>query len=182
MADDADRGLVDAALNGDRAAMANLLRRHYDRVHAVAWRLTGSRSDADDIAQEVSCAVVERIDAFRGEAKFSTWLMGIAVNACRDHQRRRRSLSRLRDGVLTLVGLAQGPDGRDLYRQSWLASEVAKLDPRVREAVVLIVGEDLTHAEAACALGVAESTVSWWMHEARRRLNPRMQKDGAHGL
>jgi RNA polymerase sigma factor (sigma-70 family) len=173
---DPDRDLVALASGGDRDAFEALLRRHYDRVHRLAWRLTGSRADADDIAQDVCCALVEEIGSFRGEAKFATWLTGIVVNACRDHRRRGLTLTRLRERLSVLAGLAARPDGRDAYRQSWLASELARLDPLLRDTVVLIVGEDMTHAEAARALGVAESTVSWRMHEARRQLSPQTTK------
>ena len=71
---DPDLGLVAAACAGDRDAFAALLERHYDRIHGLAWQLTGSRADADDIAQDVCCALVEKIGSFRGEAKFTTWL------------------------------------------------------------------------------------------------------------
>ena len=50
-----DVDLVSAAIAGDRAAFETLLRRHYDRIHGLAWQLTGSRADADDIAQDVCC-------------------------------------------------------------------------------------------------------------------------------
>src|SRR5262245_64220012 len=173
MVRDPDHDLVDRAAGGDRAAFEALLRRHYDRIHRVAWRVTGSRTEAQDIAQDVCCTLVEKIGSFKGEAKFTTWLIGIVVNACRDHRRRGLSLARMRDRMAVLAGLAAGPDGRDHYRRSWLASELARLDPLLRDTVVLVVGEDLTHAEAARALGVAESTVSWRMHEVRRQLNPR---------
>ena len=179
---DPDRDLVALASGGDRDAFEALLRRHYERVHRLAWRLTGSRADADDIAQDVCCALVEEIGGFRGEAKFATWLTGIVVNACRDHRRRGLTLTRLRERLSVLAGLAARPDGRDAYRQSWLASELARLDPLLRDTVVLIVGEDLTHAEAARALGVAESTVSWRMHEARRQLTPQTTKEIPDGL
>lgn len=171
---DPDRDLVDRAAGGDRHAFESLLRQHYDRIHRVAWRLTGSRSQAEDIAQDVCCTLVEKIGSFKGESKFTTWLIGIAVNACRDHRRRGLTLLRLRERLSVLAGLAPRPDGRDAYRRSWLASGLARLDPLLRDTVVLVVGEDLTHAEAARALGVAESTVSWRMHEARRQLTPRM--------
>ncbi len=111
---------------------------------------------------------MEKLGSFKGESKFTTWLTGIVVNASRDHRRRGMTLARLRDRLSVLAGLAPRPDGRDAYRQSWLASELARLEPRLRDTVVLIVGEDLTHAEAARALGVAESTISWRMHDARR--------------
>ncbi len=179
---DPDRDLVDRATDGDRDAFEALLRRHYDRIRRVAWRLTGSRADAEDIAQEVCCTLVEKLGSFKGEARFSTWLMGIVVNACRDHRRRGLTLSRLRDRLSVLAGLAALPDGRDAFRRSWLASELARLDPLLRDTVVLVVGEDLTHGEAARALGVAESTVSWRMHEARRQLTPPITKEGPDGL
>lgn len=141
---DPDRDLVDRAAAGDRSAFEALLRRHYDRIHRVAWRLTGSRVDAEDIAQDICCALVDKIAGFKGEAKFSTWLTGIVVNACRDHRRRGLTLTRLRERLSVLVGLAPPPDGRDAYRRSWLMSELARLDPLLRDTVVLIVGEDLT--------------------------------------
>jgi len=171
---DPDCDLVERATAGDRNAFEALLRRHYDRIHRVAWRLTGSRAQAEDIAQDVCCTLVEKIGSFKGEARFTTWLTGIVVNACRDHRRRGQTLGRLRERLTVLVGLAHRPDGRDAYRRSWIASALGQLDPLLRDTVVLIVGEDLTHAEAARALGVAESTVSWRMHEARRQLTPRM--------
>ena len=85
-----DDDLVGLAAQGDRAAFEALLRRHYDLMHRVAWRMTGSQADAQDICQEVCCALVERIGSFRGEAKFTTWLVGIVRNACHDHHRRNR--------------------------------------------------------------------------------------------
>jgi RNA polymerase sigma factor (sigma-70 family) len=170
---DPDGDLVERATAGDRKAFETLLRRHYDRIHRIAWRATGSATQAEDIAQDVCCTLVEKIATFKGEARFTTWLTGIVVNACHDHRRRGLTLARLRDRLSVLAGLAPKPDGRDAYRRSWLASELARLEPALRDTVILIVGEDLTHAEAARALGVAESTVSWRMYEARRQLTPK---------
>jgi RNA polymerase sigma-70 factor (ECF subfamily) len=168
--DDPDAALVAAAIAGDREAFAALLERHYDRIHGLAWQLTGTRADADDVAQDVCCALVEKIASFRGEAKFSTWLCGITVNACRDLGRRRRSLGGFTERLAVLAGLARAPDGRDLHDAVWLKSAIARLKPAYREAVVLVAGQQLTHAEAAEILGVAEATVSWRMHEVRRLL------------
>jgi RNA polymerase sigma-70 factor, ECF subfamily len=137
---DPDRDLVDRAADGDRRAFECLLRQHYDRIHRVAWRLTGSRSHAEDIAQDVCCTLVEKIGSFKGESKFTTWLTGIVVNACRDHRRRGLTLLRLRERLSVLAGLAPPPDGRDAYRRSWLTSELARLDPLLRDTVVLVVG------------------------------------------
>jgi len=166
-----DSSLIAAATAGDREAFAALLDRHYDRIHGLAWQLTGSRADADDIAQDVCCTLVEKIGSYLGEAKFTTWLYGITFNACRDLRRRRRSLWAFSERLAVLVGLAAEPDGRDLYDAIWLKHAIARLKPALRDTAVLVAGQQLTHAEAAEILGVAEATVAWRMHEVRRILS-----------
>ncbi len=176
--DDPDADLLAAAVAGQRDAFAALLDRHYNRIHGLAWQLTGSRADADDIAQDVCCTLVEKIGSFRGEAKFTTWLCGIVFNACRDLRRRRRSFGGFTERLAVIAGLARGPDGRDLHDAMWLRSAIARLRPAYRDAAVLVAGQQLTHAEAAEILGVAEATISWRMHEVRRMLST---GDGANG-
>src|SRR3954454_1472976 len=84
-----DRQLVAAAQAGDRAALESLLRRHFDRVHAVCRRIAGSTRDADDAAQEAMIGIVRGLPRFDGRAQFSTWAYRIATNAALDELRRR---------------------------------------------------------------------------------------------
>ena len=165
----ADADLVTAAAAGDRSSFEALLRRHYDRIHGIAWQLTGSRADAEDVAQDVCLALVEKIGSFRGQAKFTTWLTGITFNACRDFRRRRRSLGGMIDKLTILAGIQQTHS--DPYDGIWVKSAVARLKPEIRDTVVLVAGQQLTHAEAAEILGVAENTIAWRMHEARKILS-----------
>jgi RNA polymerase sigma-70 factor (ECF subfamily) len=166
-----DDRLVAAALAGRREAFEALLRRHYDRVHGLAWQITGSRADADDVAQDVCLALVEKLGSYRGEAKFTTWLTGITFNACRDFRRRRRSLGGMIERLTVLAGIADAPS--DLHDALWVKSAIARLKPALRDTVVLVAGQQLTHAEAAEILGIAENTVAWRMHEVRRLLGGR---------
>ncbi|MBV1688535.1 RNA polymerase sigma factor [Novosphingobium sp. G106] len=168
--DDPDADVLAAALSGNSRAFEALLRRHYDRIYGLAWQLTGSRADADDVAQDVCCILVEKLGSFQGRAKFTTWLCGIVFNACRDLRRRRRSLRGLAERFAVMASLARGPDGRDLHDAMWIKSAIARLKPVYRETAVLVAGQQLTHAEAAEILGVAETTISWRMHEIRRQL------------
>jgi RNA polymerase sigma-70 factor (ECF subfamily) len=71
--------------------------------------------------------------------------------------------------LTVLAGIADAPD--DPYDVIWVKSAVARLKPALRDTVVLVAGQQLTHAEAAAVLGVSENTVSWRMHEARRILS-----------
>ena len=168
---DPESSLVAAARAGNREAFAALLERHYDRIHGFAWQLTGSRTDADDIAQDVCCTLVEKIGSFRGEAKFTTWLTGITFNACRDWRRRRGTFRAFTEKLTVLAGIAAAPDGRDLHDAIWLKSAIARMKPALRDTAVLVAGQQLTHAEAAAILGIAEATVAWRMHEVRRILS-----------
>lgn len=166
-----DSALVAAAVEGDRNAFSALLERHYDRIHRLAWQITGSCTDADDISQDVCCTLAACIGDFRGDAKFATWLYAIVVNQCRAHHRRRSAIRRLAQGLETMVRFSASSDGRDAYDAAWLKSAIAKLKPELRETVALVVGQQLSHREASEVLGVAEKTVSWRMHEARRLLS-----------
>lgn len=174
---DPDSSLVAAAAAGDRDAFGTLLERHYDRIHGIAWQLTGSRTDAEDIAQDVCCTLVEKIGSFRGEARFSTWLCGITFNACRDWRRRRGTFRAFTDKLTVLVGISAPTDGRDVYDAIWLRSAISRMKPALRDTAVLVAGQQLTHAEAAAILGVAEATVAWRMHEVRRILSARERRD-----
>jgi RNA polymerase sigma-70 factor (ECF subfamily) len=81
---------VTAAQGGDRGALDQLLRRHYDRVHAVCRRITGHEADADDAAQDAMIAIVRNLDRFDGRSSFGTWAYRIATNASLDELRRRK--------------------------------------------------------------------------------------------
>ena len=168
-----DADIVRAAVLGDREAFATLLERHYARIHSLAWRLTGSRADADDIAQDVCCILVEKLGDFRSQSKFTTWLCAIVFNVCRDFRRRRSAFTRFTGKLSVIAGLAKGPDGRDAYDAIWIESAIARLKPELRDTAVLVAAEQLTHREAAQILGIAEATVAWRMHEIRRQLAPK---------
>jgi RNA polymerase sigma-70 factor (ECF subfamily) len=172
-----DGELAAGAQRGDREAFRRLVERHYDFVFRLARRQLGSPADAEDVAQDVCVALVHKLGQFRGRSRFTTWLAAIVINQCRDAMRRRRSSQGLveRYGVLRAMDEADAADTAD--RAAWLEAALASLDPALRETVLLVVGEDMTHAEAAEALGCAESTVSWRMHMAKKRLRALMGQD-----
>jgi len=174
--DIAPDGLLAArAGNGDRAAFAALVERHYDFIHRIAYRLTGRRADAEDVAQDVCVRLGRAVAGYRGGAAFTTWLYAIVLNAARDQMRRnaRESVKAEAYGVQALVsaGAAEEPD--DATEALWAA--VRALPDKQREAVTLVYGEGLSHAQAADAMAVAEPTVSWHVHEAKKRLKALMR-------
>lgn len=177
---DSDQVLVARAIGGDSRAFERLIRRHYDLIHRVAWRQTGLAQEAEDVTQNVLMQLVEKLGSWRGEARFTTWLVGITINACRDHGRRKSSFGRMREAFSTFAALGgEASDGRDLLRQSWLKSLLAKLPSDLRATVVLVAGEGLSHKEAAAELGIAENTVAWRMHQVRKQLSAESGRSAA---
>lgn len=168
-----DSELAAAAIAGDREAFRRLVERHYDMIYRVAYRYVGSAADAEDIAQEVCITLATKLSRFNNRSRFSTWLVSIVINRCRDHFRRRKSSQALVEKYAVLRA-AEDADQEDTNKRTgWLHDALQSLEPALRETVLLIVGEDLSHAEAAKILGCAESTVSWRVHMARKQLKAR---------
>jgi len=157
-----DTTLVARACGGDRAAMNDLLERHYDRVHAVCRRLTGSAADADDAAQETMIRVVRNLRQFDGRASFGTWIYRIATNTALDELRKRRRRPQLHvvrpDEHGAGIGEQADPRAeRDVTAsvdQIVLSAALSSLPADFRAPLVLRDVGDLDYAEIAEALDI----------------------------
>lgn len=89
--DPTERRLVEAAQDGDQGAFAELVRRYDRSVLRIALRLLPSSEDAQDAYQDAFIKAYRRLDTFRFQCRFHTWLYRIATNVCLDHLRRRKS-------------------------------------------------------------------------------------------
>ena len=168
--DVSDLDLVVAANSGDRSAFATLISRHYDRIYGLSWRLTGSPIDAEDLAQDVCISLPRKIATFRGESSFTTWLYRIVVNAAHDARRRTASRARATAGWGDWETARQQDIVAERDAHDWLASAMGQLTPDLRDTVALVLGEEMTQAQAAAILGVSEGTVAWRMSEVKKRL------------
>lgn len=149
-------------------AFGQLLEMHYDFIHAVAWKWTRNRTDADDIAQDVCVRLANAISGFRGEGRFRTWLYSLVLNCVRDLFRKTER-DRRHAAEWSIDPSAQAePIAEENMLEVWTA--VQTLSAKQRDAVMLVYAEGLDHGDAADVLGCSESTVSWHLHEARKRL------------
>jgi RNA polymerase sigma-70 factor, ECF subfamily len=168
--DDDDDFLARAAQGGDGQAFSILITRHYDRIHGLAWRLTGARDQAQDLTQDICAALPAKLMAWRGEARFSTWLYRVVVNAAHDRRRRAASHARAAEGWGDWELARQAEAEAAAEAADWLMAAMARLTPELRDTVALVLGEDLTQAQAAEVLGLSEGTVAWRMSEVKKRL------------
>ena len=162
--------LVSLAQTGDRQAFGLLVEGHYDLIYRTAYKWSGTRADAEDVAQDVCVKLATALAGFDGRSTFSTWLYRVTLNAVRDLQRTRGRRGR-QTAALALVSPDDQPadqEERATIGQMWAA--VRRLPEKQRDAVLLVYAEDLSHAAAAAIMGCKEATVSWHIFEAKRAL------------
>ncbi|HMM87531.1 sigma-70 family RNA polymerase sigma factor [Azohydromonas sp.] len=168
-----DGGLAALARQGDRGAFAVLVRRHQDRVFRFLRRMLDSRDEAMDLTQDTFMKAYEALPAWRPQAQFGTWLLQIARNAALDQLRRRRLVEFVPvDQALTLADAAPTPEQRlaTSRRLALLDRALAQLPAEHREVLLLREIEDLSYAEIAAVLDVAEGTVKSRLARARAAL------------
>ena len=188
-----DADLVASVVSGRPEAFTEIVRRHTRRIYRVALRMTGNASDAEEVLQETFAQAHKRLDCFRGDAKLSTWLYSIAVNAALMHRRARRSrpverpledyLPRFtEDGTYARLDIDYSRAARadEVVEHRQLARAalefVAELPDLYRAAFVLRDLEELDTEETATLLGVDPATVRQRLHRARLMLRARLEE------
>ncbi|HTV39599.1 MAG TPA: RNA polymerase sigma factor [Candidatus Sulfotelmatobacter sp.] len=169
---------IEKSLAGDGVAFAALVKEYQKMVVALAFRMTGSLSDAEDLAQETFLRAFRQLGSFRAESKFSTWLCQIAINLSLNWRTRegRRGEVHSQWAENALTDSSSGfPD--ELSRRVQMALD--KLPAKQRAAIVLTVYENRSHAEAAELLNCTEATVSWRVFAARQKLKRLLKGVGA---
>ncbi len=181
-----DEELVRRSRQGDEESFAAIVERYQDKIYNLAYRMLGSREEAEDIAQETFLHTYRALESFRLEERFSPWIYKIASNLCLDR------LRKLRHPVVSLDEPV-GPEG-DIPQQvaDWTNSPdkvyesteiredtqaaISALPPKYKVVVVLRHVQDLSYDEMASVLGIPQGTVKTRLFRAReilrRRLSP----------
>jgi RNA polymerase sigma-70 factor (ECF subfamily) len=162
---------------GDPHAFGVIVKRHRDRMWAVAIRTMGEPEEAADALQDALISAFRRADSFRGDAKVTTWLHRIVVNACLDRIRRRQvraadPLPDDQDRAAELAGPSEGDPAELRQRQVDVLNALKQLTPDQRSALVLVDMEGYSVEEAAAILDCAPGTVKSRCARGRAKLLP----------
>jgi RNA polymerase sigma factor (sigma-70 family) len=168
-----DTELMRRVQTGDETALGALMERWERPVKSVVARLVFNAREAEDLAQETFVRVWQQREKFRTDAEFRPWIFSIAVNLARNRLRwwRRRpevALEEWTEGGGEKESGATAAERRE--RAEAVRAAVAALPPELREALVLSVYEQLSHAEIALALGATIKAVETRIARARARL------------
>lgn len=165
-----DHELAERAAAGDAGALEALYRRHAGRVYALALRMTGDERTAEELTQDVWVRVWRKLDGYRGDAAFTTWLHRVTANLARD---RGRARSRRHERERLTGDPARhdtGASPRSFEDRAALETAIRELPDRARHVFVLYDVEGYGHGEIAELLDIAEGTSKAHLHRARKAL------------
>ena len=193
-----DAELVARARDGDHAAFGDLVDRHRTAVYRAAMAALGSHAEADDAAQEAFVLAWRRLNSFRAESSFKTWLLTIAWHQAIN---RRRGLTKwwkrmmpldnpdtARDATSSAPLVASAVRGSLDWDPERLASSdelrrdirtaIRALSPKLRDALMLAQSGDYSYEEIGTMVRAPVGTIKWRVAEARRRVKQRLHKLG----
>lgn len=188
---DAERELVRLARAGDTAAFGDLFDRNHRAVFRAALAALGSAAEADDVTQEAFVTAYQKLDTFRGDASFRTWLLTIAWRKALD---RRRSLARWLKVTVsgsafpedTMDAVERVPSSARSAEESLVSDELQRtirllirtLPRTLRDALLLAGSGEHSYEEIGRMLGVPVGTVKWRVSEGRRVLKRKLAEVG----
>lgn len=171
MDEHSDIKLIDLANRGDEHAFEELIQRHYLSVYHFSFKWCRNKEDAEEITQEVFIKLTRKLKTFKNRSPFRTWLFRITINTAKDYSKK-ISTRKLYESAYKNEQSRENPEpiNKDSSETDHLYSLIDKLPEKQKSALMLVIGEGLSHGEAAKILKCREKTVSWRIHQARNRL------------
>ncbi len=171
---DSERADVALAAAGDSRAFERLYRQHSARIHSLVRRMVGGDGDVDELTQDVFVRAWQRLETFRGESAFGTWLHRLAVNLVLNWQKTAARGRRLFDGDASLdlaPSRRRSPEDR-----MDIEAALTLLPPGARQVFVLHDVEGFRHDDIARMLGVQPGTSKAQLHRARMLLRGHLER------
>ena len=165
-----ERERIARAATGDLVAARDLYEAHVDRVFRLAFRMTRNRELAEDLTQDTFVRAFTRLQTFRGDAAFSTWLHTIAVSVVLNGLRRVRRLRSHEEDFDAAESLGAPPPPADAHLRRRLAVALDALPESHRMVLVMHDLEGYSHEEIAAAMGMAAGTSRAQLSRARAKL------------
>jgi RNA polymerase sigma-70 factor (ECF subfamily) len=171
---DREADWIARARQADTRAFESLYRLHIDRVYGLCLRMTGSVAEAEDCAQEAFIQAWNKLDRFRGDSSFGTWMHRIAVNAVLGRMRKSK---REHDRIQVVANTVKPPISEaDTGELRDLAEAIDRLPEGARHVFVLYAVYGYSHEEAGSMLGIAPGTSKAQLHRARRLLAQQLEE------
>jgi RNA polymerase sigma-70 factor (ECF subfamily) len=174
-----DKSVIVACQHGDRDALRVLFEQYKDRVYSTAlYSLSGNEAAAADVTQQVFLKLISRINQFRGDADFATWLYRMVVNTCLDERRKQKRLVPLAE-FGSMRNSRREPSQITRYTEHELSEHVqaaiAELSPKLRLPILLKYIEGFSYEEIAAVLDCSKGTVASRLNRGHKALARRLE-------
>lgn len=178
-----DETLIAASRAGDDEAFRRLIERHQDRVYRFCFQWLRQAEDAREVCQDTFVRVYGSLARYRSQGSFTSWLLKIAVNLCRDRYRSRKARQDRDTAPLTAAAgevecrqatPAEAASLANDLERIW--QEIDLLPARLRDALIVCGVEGYSQEEAAEILGCSERAIEGRLYRARRQLEERLKK------
>ncbi len=172
-----DSTTIAACQRGDRHALRTLFDEYKDRVYSIAiYSLGGDHAAAADVTQQVFLKLMTRIQQFRGDSEFATWLYRLVVNTCRDEQRKQRRFVPLAESFFPNAKPDKSP--RANYARKEISERVhaaiGELKPKLRWPILLKYVEGMSYEEIGVVLGCSKGTVASRLNRGHKALSRKL--------
>lgn len=176
--DEVDAILVEQCLNGNKESFAELMRRYQDQVFNLAYRMTNSRADAEDLTQETFIRAYRKLRTYNSKYCFRNWIMTVCANLTRNMFGKRMRIMRAEQ---THTELRYLHDNKSSVDREALERAMNKLSPVLRVPVVLKYAEDYSYEDIAQILGIGVSAAKMRVKRGRSQLAELLRHDGNQG-
>lgn len=167
--------LIKQAQAGDRNAFEVLVRHNYQFVYRIAFKWCRSKEDAEDIAQDVFVKLAKNMATFQLASTFKTWLYRITINTAKDLLQKKQHIRRKESAYLEINKEKRRYKEQDASIAEKIIALVEALPAKLKDAALLVYSEGLNHKEAAKILNCAETTISWRIHQVKKRLKKSLE-------
>lgn len=171
-----DKQLVDRIRSGDRSAQRALYDAHVDRVYRLAYRMSGDETLARDFTQDAFVRAFSRLDGYRGDAAFSTWLHSVTTSVVLNGLRKVKRMRSRELGLEAAHGIAHSVPQAEPDLKTRLAAAVNALPEAYKTVFLMHDVEGYTHREIAAALELKTGTSKARLSRARARLRMDLQE------
>ena len=177
--EDKDILLIERILRGETPAYRELVNRHKDYAFTIAYRILGSREDAEEAGQDAFVRAFKALPNFNREAKFTTWFYRIIMNAALTIQQKKKIRTEDLDDAHSEVSILRGGDSTDNMKrkeqQFYINKALKQLQPDDVTMITLFYLKEQSLEEIAEIVGIETNTVKVKLHRARKRLADAMQ-------
>lgn len=170
-----EAALIKRAQRADSAAFEVLYRAHVDKVYGLCLRMTGNKAEAEDCTQDAFIQAWSKLDKFRGDSAFGTWMHRVAVNTVLGRMRKSK---REHDRIQAVSDVMNAPESiGDSSSIQDLEEAMNKLPRGARHVFVLHAVYGYSHDETGGMLGIAAGTSKAQLHRAKRLLAQQLDKE-----